>query len=99
AEARLCAARESLRAGRPAAARALAGAVLAAEASAELRPLALLVVARASETEGARADALRHYRAAWDEPLGRAAVRAEAAAALVRLEPGTVLPEAPPLER
>jgi hypothetical protein len=57
--------------------------VLEAEASPELRFFALFVVARASESEGARADALRYYRSAWDEPLGRAAVRAEAAAALV----------------
>jgi hypothetical protein len=99
AEARLCAARESLRAGRPAAARSLASAVLDAEASAELRPFARLVVARAREQEGARADALLHYRRAWEEPLGRAAVRAAAAAAILRLEPGASLPEAPPLER
>ncbi len=99
AEARLCAAQESLRAGRPEAARALAGSVLDAEGDAELRPLGHLLVARASESEGERAEALRHYRAAWDEPLGRVAVRAEAAAAILRLDPGAVLPEAPPLER
>jgi len=99
AEARLCAARESLRSGRPAAARELARAVLDGEDEAELRPFARLVVARAREIEGARADALREYRRAWDEPLGRGAVRAEAAAAIRRLEPGAVLPEAPPLER
>jgi hypothetical protein len=99
AEARLCAARESLRAGRPAAARALAESVLDGEASAELRPFAHLVVARAREGEGERADALLHYRRAWEEPLGRDRVRDEAAAAIRRLAPGTALPESPPLER
>ena len=99
AEARLCAARESLRAGRPAAALSLARAVLDGDANAELRPFAHLVIARAREREGARADALVHYRRAWDEPLGRAAVRAEAATAILRLEPGAVLPPAPPGER
>jgi hypothetical protein len=98
-EARLCAARESLRAGRPAAARALARAALDGEATAELRPFAHLAIARAREREGARAEALFHYRLAWDEPLGRVALRAEAAAAIRRLEPGAALPEAPPLER
>jgi hypothetical protein len=98
-EARLCAARESLRAGRPEAARALARAALDGEGGAELRPVAQLAVARARESEGARAEALLHYRRAWDEPLGRPALRAEAAAAIRRLEPGAVLPEAPPLER
>ncbi len=99
AEARLCAAQESLRAGRPEAARALAGSVLDEEGDAELRPLARLLVARACEAEGERAEALRHYRAAWDEPLGRVAVRAEAAAAIRRLDRAAVLPEAPALER
>jgi hypothetical protein len=98
-EARLCAARESLRAGRPEAARALARAALDGEGGAELRPFAHLVVARARESEGARAEALLHYRRAWDEPRGRAAVRAEAAAAIRRLAPGAALPEAPALER
>jgi hypothetical protein len=99
AEARLCAAQQSLEAGRPEAARALASSALDAEGEAELRPLARLLLARASESEGDRGGALRHYRAAWDEPLGRAAVRAEAAAAILRLDPAAVLPEAPPLER
>jgi hypothetical protein len=99
AEARLCAAQESLRAGRPDSARALAASVLDADDPPELRPLARLLLARASESEGEPAEALRRYRAAWDEPLGRAAVRAEAAAAILRLEPGAVLPDAPPLER
>lgn len=99
AEARLCAARESLRAGRPEAARALAQSAIDGEGGAELRPFAHLVVARAREKEGARAEALVHYRRAWDEPLGRAAVRDEAAAAIRRLDPGAALPEAPALER
>jgi hypothetical protein len=98
-EARLCAARESLRAGRWEAARSLARAVLDGEEHAELRPFAQLVVARASEETGDRVEALVRYRRAWEEPLGRAAVRAEAAAAILRLEPGAALPEAPPLER
>ncbi len=98
-EARLCAADETLRAGRPEAARALAGSVLDAEGPPELRPQARLLLAKASEREGEPAEALRHYRAAWDEPLGRAAVRAEAAAAILRLDPRTVLADAPPLER
>jgi len=98
-EARLCAARESLRAGRPEAARELARAALDREGNAELRPFAHLVIARASESEGERAEALLHYRRVWDEPLGRVALRAEAAAAIRRLEPGAVLPAAPPLER
>jgi hypothetical protein len=98
-EARLCAAEQTLRDGRPDAARALAGSVLDAGGPPELRPQARLLLAKASEGAGEPAEALRHYRAAWDEPLGRAAVRAEAAAAIRRLEPGTVLAEAPPLER
>jgi hypothetical protein len=98
-EARLCAAEHTLQAGRPAAARALAGSALEAEGPPELRPFARLLVARARESEGDTAEALRQYRAAWDEPLGRPAVRAEAAAAIVRLQPGAALAEAPPLER
>jgi hypothetical protein len=98
-EARLCAARESLRAGRPQAARELARAALDGEANAGLRPFAHLAIAQARESEGEHADALLHYRRAWDEPLGRVALRAEAAAAIRRLAPGVALPEAPPLER
>jgi hypothetical protein len=99
AEARLCAARESLRDGRPAAALSLARAVLDEPGTAELRPFAQLVLAGASESAGERAEALLYYRRAWEEPLGRAAVRTEAAAAILRLEPGAVLEEVPPLER
>jgi tetratricopeptide (TPR) repeat protein len=98
AEARLCAARESLRAGRPAAARALARAVLD-DGDAFLRPHARLALARALESEGSRDEALSAYRRAWEEPLGRPAVRAEAAAGVRRLDPGASLPEAPPEER
>ncbi|HEX9186477.1 MAG TPA: hypothetical protein VGB87_05370, partial [Vicinamibacteria bacterium] len=97
-EARLCAARESLRAGRPAAARALARAVLD-DGDAFLRPHARLVIGRALEGEGSRDEALAAYRRAWEEPLGRPAVRAEAAAGVRRLDPGASLPEAPPGER
>ena len=62
-EARLCAARESLRAGRPEAARALARAVLEGEEEPWLRPHARLALARALETAGARDGALAAYRA------------------------------------
>jgi hypothetical protein len=98
-EARLCAARESLRAGRPAAARRLAKAVLDGEGDAGLRPFARLALAKASEAAGAREDALADYRRVWREPLGRGLLRAEAAAAVRRLEPGASLPDAPPFER
>jgi hypothetical protein len=98
-EARLCAAQESLKEGRPESARALAASVLDADGPPELRPFARLLLARASDSEGEPGEALRRYRAAWDEPLGRAAVRAEAAAAILRLDPGAVLPDAPALER
>jgi hypothetical protein len=100
AEARLCAARASLLAGRPAAARALAAAVLASDGDdAWLRPFARLALARALESEGAQAAAAASYRRAWDEPLGHRAVREAAAAALLRLEPGRPLAGAPALER
>jgi hypothetical protein len=98
-EARLCAARESLRSGRPAAARALARAVLDGGGEPSLRPAARLVLARALESEGDPSRALDLFRRVWDEPLGREGLRAEAAAAIRRLEPGGRLPEAPPLER
>jgi tetratricopeptide (TPR) repeat protein len=100
AEARLCAARESLRAGRPKAALELARAALdGEELDAGRRPCALMALARALEDEGNRKDALEHYRRVWDEPLGRDALRTEAAEAIRRLEPGARLPDAPPLER
>jgi hypothetical protein len=99
AEARLCAARESLRAGRPRAARELARAALDGEGGAGLRPFARMAVARALEDEGDRKDALGEYRRVWDEPLGREPLRSDAAAAIRRLDPGARLPDAPPLER
>lgn len=98
-EARLCAARESLRLGRPKAALGLARAVLDGEGDAGLLPFARLALARALEDDGNRKDALLHYRRAWDAPLGRDTLRAEAAAAIRRLEPGARLPDAPALER
>jgi hypothetical protein len=98
-EGRLCAAREGLRRGRPAAARELARAVLGGEGEPWLQPFARLVLARALEVEGERARAIAFYRRAWEEPLGREALRAEAAEAIRRLEPATALPDAPPLER
>ena len=64
-----------------------------------LRPPARLALARALESEGSRDEALSAYRRAWEEPLGRAAVRAEAAAGVRRLDPGASLPEAPAGER
>jgi tetratricopeptide (TPR) repeat protein len=98
-EARLCAAGESLRAGRPAAARALARAVLDEDENPWLRPFASLALARALEAAGDRAGALAAFRRAWEAPLGRPELRAEAAAGVVRLDPGVRLPEAPPRER
>ena len=99
AEARLCAARESLRAGRPEAALALARAALDGAEDAGLRPFARLAIARALEEEGKGREALGQYRRVWDEPLGRERLRAEAAAAIRRLEPDARLEDAPPLER
>jgi tetratricopeptide (TPR) repeat protein len=99
AEARVCAARESLRAGRPESALELARAALDGDGDPGLRPSALLALARALEDQGNRKDALPHYRRAWDEPLGRDTLRTEAAAAIRRLDPGVLLPDTPPLER
>ena len=98
-EGRLCEARESLRRGRPDAARELARAVVGGEGAPWLQPSARLVLAQALECEGERARALELYRRAWDEPLGREALRNEAAEAIRRLEPAAELPDAPPLER
>lgn len=99
AEARVCAARESLREGRPEAALALARAALDDDADAGLRPQAELAIARALEAQGKAKEALARYRRVWDEPLGRERLRAEAAAAILRLEPGARLEHPPPLER
>jgi hypothetical protein len=98
-EGRLCAARENLRQGRTAPARELARAVLGDEGAPWLRPFARLVLARALEGEGEHARALDLYRRAWEEPLGREELRAEAAGAIRRLEPAAAIPDAPPLER
>ncbi len=98
-EARLCAARESLRAGRPGAARALARAVLEGGTEPWLRPFASLALAQALEAAGAREGALAAYRDAWEAPLGRRDLRAEAAAAVLRLDRDASLPEAPARER
>jgi hypothetical protein len=97
-EGRLCAARESLRAGRPASARALAGSVLDDAREPWLRPSARLVLARALESEG-DTEALAHYERVWRDPLGRQPLRDEAAAAIRRLDPGARLPSAPSRER
>ena len=98
-EARLCAAGESLRAGRPEAARALARAVLDGDEEPWLRPFASVALARALEAEGDRAGALAAFRRAWEAPLGRPDLRAEAAAGVARLDPAARLPVAPPRER
>jgi hypothetical protein len=98
-EARLCAARESLRAGRPEAARALARAVLEGETEPWLRPFASMALAQALEAAGERAGALAAYRDAWEAPLGRRDLRAEAAAGVLRLDRDASLPEAPARER
>ena len=98
-EARLCAARHSLTAGRPEAARALAKAVLDGDGEAWQRPRASLILARALEAAGEPSGALAAYRSVWRAPLGRSDLRAEAARAIARLDPGTPLPDAPPRER
>ena len=85
-EARLCAARESLRAGRPEAARALARAVLEGEGEPWLRPFARLALARALEAEGARERALAAYRRAWEAPSGVAACAPRRRRAIGRLD-------------
>ena len=99
AEARLCAARESLRAGRPEAARALARAVQGAEDERWLRPFASLALAGALEATGEREGALVAYRSAWEAPLGRPDLRAEASAGIARLDAGASLPDASRRER
>ena len=69
-EARLCAARESLRAGRPDAARSLGRAIVDGHGPAWLRPGARLVLAEALEARGEPAgSAALAYRRVWDEPL------------------------------
>jgi hypothetical protein len=98
-EARLCAARQSLREGRPEAARALAKAVIDADGEAWLRPRASLILAHALEATGEPRGALAAYRSVWRAPLGRADLRAEAARAISRLDPDASLPGAPPRER
>ena len=64
-----------------------------------LRPSASLVLAQALESEGERARALELYRRAWEQPLGREALRKDAAEAIRRLDPAATLPDAPPFER
>ncbi len=97
-EARLCAARTSLREGSLASARALASAV--AETGAPwLRPQARLVLAEALERADDRRGALAQYRTVWEQPYARAALRRAALAALRRLEPGSPPAEPAPFER
>ena len=87
-------------AGRPAAARELARAVLEGEGEPWLRPFARLVLARALESEGARARALdalppRVGGAARAGGAARRGGRRRSGAST----PATALPDAPPLER
>ena len=98
-EGRLCAARESLRQGRPAAARELARAVLGGEGEPWLQPFARLVLARALEAEGARTRALDSLppRVGGAARAGGAARRGGRGDPAPR--PATTLPDAPPLER
>jgi hypothetical protein len=96
AEARLCAARESLRAGRSESARALASAVLAADSPSWLRPDAHLVRADALEQSGATHEALAEYRRVLAEPGVRDQPRSAAEAAIRRLR-GEERPSDPPL--
>jgi len=93
AEGRLCAARDSLRAGRPEGARALARAVLDGDPPAWLRPDARLVLAAALERSGERDAALTEYRRILQEPGGRDEPRTEAAAAIRRLRPEEPAPD------
>ncbi len=95
-EGQLCAARARLHEGRNDEARSLAREVAGAGAP-WLRPQARLVLAEALEREGARAEAVASYRAAWEQPYARSWLRAEAASALGRLAPG-LLREPPPYE-
>lgn len=95
-EARLCAARDSLRAGRPDAARALAAAILDKDSPAWLRPEARLVLADALEKSGATEAALKEYRRVLEGPGARAEPRFEAAAAIRRLRPEAPPPDSPP---
>ena len=92
AEGRLCAARASLHAGRPVAARALAAEIADRGRPPWLQPAARLVIAEAYAREGKRAAAVRAYKEVWEHPLGRPALRKEAAEAIRRLDPS-----APPL--
>jgi hypothetical protein len=87
-EGQLCAARVRLRERRAVEARTLARAVVDSGAP-WLRPQARLVLAAALELTGERGEALASYRAAWEQPYARPALRAAAAAALDRLAPGT----------
>jgi hypothetical protein len=86
-EARLCAARQSLRADRPESAQALARAVLDGDAPPWLRPEARLVLAAALERSGATDAALAEYRRVLQEPFASDRPRAAATAAIRRLRP------------
>jgi hypothetical protein len=95
-EARLCAARESLAAGRPDSARALARAVLDSDAPSWLHPDAHLVLAVALERGGAEDAAVAEYQKVYLEPGASEERRREAEAALRRLQPHASLPQLPP---
>jgi hypothetical protein len=96
-EGQLCAARALLRERRTAEARTLARAVVDSGAP-WLRPQARLVLAAALELAGERSEAISSYRAVWEQPYARPALRTAAAAALERLAPG-MQREPPPFER
>jgi hypothetical protein len=98
-EARLCAARASLRDGRLASARTIAGEVARNGAPSWLRPPARLLLAETLEREGRRREALVAYKEVWEEPYARPGLRREAAAAILRLDPTARLPRVPQLEQ
>jgi len=64
-----------------------------------LRTRARVVLARALEHKGEMEDALRLYNEVWENPSGRPSQRQAAAAGILRLAPGRVLPVAPRWDR
>jgi hypothetical protein len=99
-EARVCAAEVSLVEGENASAAALVRDLVEdAGTSLWLRARARLTLARALDRDGRRGAALTLYKKVWEEPSGRPALRAEAATAIMRLDPDATLPVAPRWER
>jgi hypothetical protein len=100
AEARVCTAQSRLHGGDLASARALLRSVVEDDGTPMwIRPRARLTLARALEGEGKGDAALSLYKKVWEEPCGREALRAEAAAAIARLAPAVSLPATPRWER